>query len=155
MSVETPKKVAKLTPNERAKIISEYNAGKEISNPDYYVVENKNGVLNVRRKKEKVPKEEKTEKKAKPEKQKYLTLKQDDCSFKIPIKQVNFNEGFLTIEQDNTMFKIPAEEVKKRKRKVVEEKLTDAVIPSPNKVDKAASSSSSSDEESDSKPKAL
>ena len=149
MSVETPKKTVKLTPNERAKIISEYNAGKEISNPDYYVVENKNGVLNVRRKKEKAPKEEKTEKKVKqekPEKQKYLTVKQDDSSFKIPIKNVNFSEGFLTIEQNNTMFKIPAEEVKKRKRKVADVKLTDPVFPA--KED-------SSEEDSDSKPKAL
>ena len=46
-------KVQRLSPNARAQLISEYNAGKELSNPDYYVIKNKDGKLNVRRKREK------------------------------------------------------------------------------------------------------
>ena len=45
-------KVQRLSPNARAQLISEYNAGKELSNPDYYVIKNKDGKLNVRRKRE-------------------------------------------------------------------------------------------------------
>ena len=82
MSGETTKKSAKLTPNERAQIISEYNAGKEISNKDYYVVENKNGVLNVRKRKEKVSKEDKPKKQEK-KTNNYITLKQGDGSYRI------------------------------------------------------------------------
>lgn len=46
-------KVQRLSPNARAQLISEYNAGKELSNPDYYIIKNKDGKLNVRRKREK------------------------------------------------------------------------------------------------------
>ena len=46
-------KVQRLSPNARAQLISEYNAGKELSNPNYYVIKNKDGKLNVRRKREK------------------------------------------------------------------------------------------------------
>ena len=54
-------KVQRLSPNERAQLISEYNAGKELSNPDYYVIKNKDGKLNVRRKREKKETEKKEE----------------------------------------------------------------------------------------------
>ncbi len=118
MSSETSKKNIRLTPNERAQIISEFNSGQEISNKDYYVIMSKKGVLNVRRKKEEAEKtQEKHERKRN---NNYLTLKQSDNSFRIPIKNVKFDEGFLTIEQENTLFKIPAEEVK-RKKKVEEQ----------------------------------
>ena len=128
MSGELSKKSMKLTPNERAQIISEYNAGKEISNKDYYVVENKNGVLNVRRRKEKAAKEDKPKKHEK-KANNYLTLRQGEGSYKIPIKSMKYDEGFLTIEQENTMFKIPAEEVKKRARKTKDEELDDVITP--------------------------
>ena len=145
MSGETTKKSAKLTPNERAQIISEYNAGKEISNKDYYVVENKNGVLNVRKRKEKVSKEDKPKKQEK-KTNNYITLKQGDGSYRIPIKNMKFDEGFLTIEQENTMFKIPAEEVKKRTKKVKDEELDDVITPVAEKIDS---------DDPDDKPKAL
>ena len=145
MSGETTKKSAKLTPNERAQIISEYNAGKEISNKDYYVVENKNGVLNVRKRKEKVSKEDKPKKQEK-KVNNYITLKQGDGSYRIPIKNMKFDEGFLTIEQENTMFKIPAEEVKKRTKKVKDEELDDVITPVAEKIDS---------DDPDDKPKAL
>ena len=54
-------KVQRLSPNARAQLISEYNAGKELSNPDYYVIKNKDGKLNVRRKREKKETEKKEE----------------------------------------------------------------------------------------------
>ena len=58
----TPKpKAQRLSPNARAQLISEYNAGKELSNPDYYVIKNKDGKLNVRRKREKKETEKKEE----------------------------------------------------------------------------------------------
>ena len=67
----TPKpKAQRLSPNARAQLISEYNAGKELSNPDYYVIKNKDGKLNVRRKREKketVKKEEQPQISAKEE----------------------------------------------------------------------------------------
>ena len=145
MSGELSKKSMKLTPNERAQIISEYNAGKEISNKDYYVVENKNGVLNVRRRKEKAAKEDKPKKHEK-KANNYLTLRQGECSYKIPIKSMKYDEGFLTIEQENTMFKIPAEEVKKRARKAKDEELDDVVTPAAEQEDYT---------EPEDKPKAL
>ena len=52
-------KSPRLTPNARAQLISDFNAGKTLSDPNYYVIKNKNGKLNVRRKKE--GKEEKKE----------------------------------------------------------------------------------------------
>ena len=118
MSVETSKKTTRLTPNERAQIISDFNAGNEISNKDYYVIKSKKGVINVRRKKEEThkPSEKKKEKKE----HNYATLKTLESTFRIPIKNIKFNEGFLTVEQENTMYKIPAEEVS-RKKKVKEE----------------------------------
>ena len=54
-------KAQRLSPNARAQLISEYNAGKELSNPDYYVIKNKDGKLNVRRKREKKETEKKEE----------------------------------------------------------------------------------------------
>ena len=54
-------KVQRLSPNARAQLISEYNAGKELSNPDYYVIKNKDGKLNVRSKREKKTTEKKEE----------------------------------------------------------------------------------------------
>ena len=54
-------KTQRLSPNARAQLISEYNAGKELSNPDYYVIKNKDGKLNVRRKREKKETEKKEE----------------------------------------------------------------------------------------------
>ena len=54
-------KAQRLSPNARAQLISEYNAGKELSNPDYYVIKNKDDKLNVRRKREKKETEKKEE----------------------------------------------------------------------------------------------
>ena len=54
-------KAQRLSPNARAQLISEYNAGKELSNPDYYVIKNKDGKLNVRREREKKETEKKEE----------------------------------------------------------------------------------------------
>ena len=58
----TPKpKAQRLSPNARAQLISEFNAGKELSDPNYYVIKNKDGKLNVRRKREKKETEKKEE----------------------------------------------------------------------------------------------
>ena len=76
----------------------------------------------------------------------YITLKQGDGSYRIPIKNMKFDEGFLTIEQENTMFKIPAEEVKKRTKKVKDEELDDVITPVAEKIDS---------DDPDDKPKAL
>ena len=102
--------VEKLTPEEREQIIEEYKAGKEISNKNYYVVKSKNDVLYVRRRKNEKKKDGN-----------YLTLKQAEGSFKIPIKSTTYSDGFLTIEQENAIFKIPAEEVKKENKQLEEE----------------------------------
>lgn len=50
----------RLSQTERAKLIKEYEEGIELSNPNYYIIKNKNGKLNVRRKKQTKKEEEKS-----------------------------------------------------------------------------------------------
>ena len=110
-----------LSPEEKEKILSEFSEGKEISNKDYYVVKSKKGVLYVRKRKQ--PKQ----------KENYLTLKQADNTFKIPIKDSKYDEGFLTIEQENIIYKIPAEEIKRKKKEpqIIQKEVPQIQIPVP------------------------
>ena len=47
-----PKSI-RLSPNKRAEIISRYEKGEKFDNEDYYVIKDKSGRLNVRRRKQK------------------------------------------------------------------------------------------------------
>ena len=47
-----PKSI-RLSPNKRAEIISRYENGEKFDNEDYYVIKDKSGRLNVRRRKQK------------------------------------------------------------------------------------------------------
>lgn len=46
-------KMPRLSPNKRAELISRYEKGEKFDNEDYYVIKDKSGRLNVRRRKQK------------------------------------------------------------------------------------------------------
>ena len=46
-------KMPRLSPNKRAELISRYEKGEKFDNDDYYVIKDKSGRLNVRRRKQK------------------------------------------------------------------------------------------------------